>query len=489
MKEESNGQIILEGFEPITINQLVRAIEILTDMVPEFNDGDTASFIEWRQQVRDRMIREGIDLDHLLAITPPGKITGISLDRGDITIHVDGPNIALTEKEEALSALTFLCNWILSDNLIAPTGNSLNGLSQDLLNKKFVPSINNSLLNNFVQMTKASMKKDEFSGSAVYAAKDGHKLEVTNFSDVLGTLGVSANKLFLYAVYYLFQTNYYRSNPNSVIPSIEMPLDEYAKLTKADIFPRIMQTSDEQERENKRTAANLKKLKKDIKRDFNDIATLEWTAKETKGPIAGDYKKIRLISSHGITKGKITVNFDFHIAVYLLNSYISQFPTVLFAYDNRKPNAFAIAYKIAVHNSMDNNYAIGTNNTLGVASLLAAAPEIPTKEKLQKTNQRNWKKKIKGTLESALNESITMGFLSKWEYREPKTGKIYTPSQANALTYLKWHSLMVDFIVIDAPDQTERRAARAEAKRLAAEAKTETPAKRPRGRPKKKPEN
>ncbi len=424
----------------------------------------------------------------------PGKIydgSSRAALRKELKIPADAKFLQSVEWS-GLGTIRTVCNPQLSilETNYSPTVKGSTGLPADIIGNKFVPSINNALINDFVQMTKASMRKDALSSTAVYVTKNGHKLTATDFNKVIGSLSVSSNKLLIHAITYLLKTNYYKGHPRSVIPTVEMPLDEYARLTGVDIFPRTMPTPEEQEKENRRAEANLKKLKNDIKRDFGDIAELEWRGEERgNGPAAGDYDNLRLISRHRIWRGVIRVNFDIDVATYFLRSYLFQMPTALYSYDNRKPNAYAIAYKIAVHNSNDNNFLQGTNNTLSVSSLLDAAPEIPTIEKLQETNQRNWKVKIKGALEKALNESITKGFLSKWEYRDTKTGKTYSPDQANALTYLQWHRLMVDFIVIDAPDQTERRDARTEAKRAAAEAKATEPIKKKRGRPRKNPES
>ena len=120
---------------------------------------------------------------------------------------------------------------------------------------------------------------------------------------------------------------------------------------------------------------------------------------------------------------------------YLVQSYVMQHPTALLAVDNRNPNAYVLGFKIAQHNSMDNNAARGTNNTLSVESLLAAAPEIQNIDDLKAKGQRNWKDKIKRPLENSLNELINVNVLSKWEYRDPTTGTTYTPETAQPLTW------------------------------------------------------
>lgn len=483
------------------LDDLIKSLIILRSNIPQFDLNDTTSFDAWRTDLKKKLIDAGVTIEGLSKLTPQGKI---------VSFEPDGYIEFSTESEKPLTpallqelSYSLLFQWILSDEPAPHKDELLKKFQQvqnlspsptsELANKKFVTSINNAMISDIMQMTKNSMVKYDKSNIAVFVTKRGSKLTATDFNKVLGGLSVSSNKLLNHAIYYLLQTNYYKGHPRSVIPSVEMPLEEYAMLTNADIFPRAMPTAEEQEKENRRTAANLKKLKNDIKRDFEDIASLEWTGEEKgNGPNAGDYCNLRLISSHRIIKGVIRVNFDIDAANYFLHSYLFQLPTALYRFDNRKPNAYAIGYKIAVHNSNDNNFAIGTNSTLSVAKLIDAAPEIPSIEKLQSTGQRNWKRKIKGTLENALNENVSMGFLSKWEYRDPATNKVYTPDQANTLTFLKWYSLMVDFVVIDPPDQAERRAmrtAKAEANRLAAEAKSSVPVKKKRGRPRKNPEN
>lgn len=475
---------------------LDKALSIFFSSTQNFN-GD--SLTEWLQQVKADLINEGITIEGLAPVAPisAAKDLKISVDKNHFNFNFpsDLPSEIKDNPGFPPSTLALIIIYILSDSAVAPTSKGISPSPSDIIGKKFIPSLNNAMISDFVEMTKASMKVDKDSGSAVYVTKNGHRLSVTSFNDVLGSLSVSANILFNHAATYLLKANYYKGPRNSVIPAVEMPLDEYARLRGDDVFPHIMATKEEQEREDKRAHSSYKKLKDDIKRDLKDIQSIHWKGKEKgRGQAAGDYADLQLISGHGVKNGMIYVNFDFSVATYLLHSYIMQYPTVLYTYDRRKPNAYAIAFKIAAHNSITHNFTIGTNNTLSVATLLASAPEIPTIEDLKSRGERGWKYKIKSVLEKALNESVSKGFLSKWEYRDPKSKTVttYTPEQANSLTYLKWYSLMVDYTVIDPPDQAERsaiREAKAEANRIAAEAKATEPPKRKRGRPRKNPEN
>ena len=280
---------------------------------------------------------------------------------------------------------------------------------------------------------------------------------------------------------YLTSGNFYRCKRSSITPTVEIPLIEYGEACGYQLTPQKMDTPEEQAKENRRVNERIKDLKKNVRRDLHDISSILWTGEETRGCNKGNYKEMRIISSHSISKGLIRINFDVEAAVYFVNAYIMQYPTALLKHDNRKPNAYVIGHKMAFHNSNDQNRAAGTDSTLSVKSLLAAAPEIPTIDDIKARGQRNWKDKIKKPLEIALDENISVGLISKWEYRDPKTSNTYTAETAQPLTWTQYTRLMIDFVMIDAPEQTERREAKAEAARQAAADKGKP--RKKRGRP------
>lgn len=355
--------------------------------------------------------------------------------------------------------------------------------ASNLFLQKYVPMLNGSPSNDLMRITKREFVFDGFTKSATLTTKDGHKIKVENFDKLQGILGTSAKKIMDTALLYLASGNFYRGNKATVNPTVEIPLIEYGEANGYQLTPKTMDTPEEQEAENKRVRERVKELKKNIRRDLAGISSIVWSGEETRGRNKGDYKEMRLISSHGITQGVIRVTFDFNAATYFVNSYIMQYPTALLRHDNRKPNPYIIGRKLAFHNSNDQNQAAGTANTLSVKSLLQAAPDIPDYDTIVARGQRNWKDKIKKPLEDALDENITIGLISRWEYRDPASMATYTAETANSLRYGQYSRLMVDFIMVDAPDQTIRRAAKAEAKAEAASKKGKP--RSYRGRPKK----
>lgn len=370
----------------------------------------------------------------------------------------------------------------LLQSLISQNGGSI---TENLFDSAYFPMLNGTLTNGLMPLTKRDFKPVELTKTATFTTDSGVKFTIENF-DKFQTWGVSTKKMFHAAIAYLTSANYYRGNDGAINPTVEISVIDYGEACKNQLTPRVMATPEEQAEEIRLVEGRIKEFKKSVRKDLSDISSILITGEETRGKKKYDYQAMRIISSHSIRKDTIRINFDVDAARYLVNAYIMQFPRALFAHDNRKPNAYNIGWKIAFHNGLDQNNAAGTECTLSVKSLLEAAPEIPTIEAIKARKQRNWKDKIKKPLEIALDENITVGYLSKWEYRDPKTGQTYTAETAQPLSWTQYYRLMVDFAVIDAPDQTERRAARAAEKAAAAALKEQN--RKKRGRPPKKKE-
>lgn len=358
------------------------------------------------------------------------------------------------------------------------------------LQKDFIPILDGALSKDIMRMSTKSAKMDSFTKIATIRQSNSSSIIIEKFDEMQGALSTSAKKLFDVSLAGLGAMNYYRSSSKQPFLSVEIPLIEYGEANGYQLTPRTMGTQEEQEAEQRRVDERIRELKRSIKRDLNDLSKISWTGTETKGKNKGDFLSMRIISSGSVLRGIITVNFDVEAARYFVNAYVMRWPTVLLKHDNRNPNAYVIGRKIAYHNGNDQNAAAGTNCTLSVSSLLAAAPEIQTIEELKARGQRNWKDKIKKPLESALNDNVSIGLLEKWEYRDPGTGTTYTPETAQALTWVKYEHLMIDFIMQTSdPAQEERRAAKEAAKAAAAAeqqaAEQQPTPKRKRGRPRK----
>ena len=372
--------------------------------------------------------------------TKPQEPSGVPYDDG-MPLHLYGG--------EFMEAWETVCK--LQNLSVVP---HIKPASESLLEKEFYPMPTGVLSSLFASMTLKDAEVDTRTHTATIRRGNG-TLTIEHFENLMGGLGTSAQKILDTAKAHLVNQNFYRGN--DVNPTVEIPLLEYGIATNYVRDIRQMATKAEQAEENKRIATRLKNLKKSIKKDLSDIEVVSADYTEVRGKNRQDYGKIRIISSHAIRGGVIRINFDIDAARYFMNTSQTFMPRVLLLHDNKNPNAYAIGKKLAEHNNMDSNWARGTNCTLSVKSLLEAAPEIPTIEELQARKARNWRDKIKKKLEAALDANVEIGYLKKWEYRDPSSGKRYNAEKSNALTWPAYSRLMVDYVPIISPDQEERR--------------------------------
>lgn len=350
--------------------------------------------------------------------------------------------------------------------------------TSQLLLQRYLPMLNGYPTNDLMAMSTTRLEADGFTGRATFT-KGGHTITVKDFNQLVGAIGTSAKKVMDTGVAYLTASNYYRTD--RVNPTATIDLMDYWRAQKLHVDPLPMDTEEEQRKEQSRVAETVKKLKQGLKADLENLKRLEWEGQGT-GRNRGDFAKYSFISSYRVRGTTLILNFDIEIARYLVQSYQMQWPPALLLHDNRDPNSYAIGRKLALHHSMDNNAAVGTDCTISVKSLLAEAPDISTIEELRAKGQRNWKRLIKEKLEAALNKNITTApLLKRWEYRSPSTGATYTPAAASGLSWEEYYTLMVDFVMAEEPDQTARRAARDAEKAAAAQ----EPPKKKRGRPRK----
>lgn len=350
--------------------------------------------------------------------------------------------------------------------------------TSQLLLQRYLPMLNGYPTNDLMPMSTKSMEIDGFTNRATFTRK-GRTITIQDITQLVGAIGTPAKKLLDTGVAYLTASNYYRGD--SVNPTVTINLMDYWRAQGLHVDPQPMNTEDEQRAEQTRVAETIKKLKQALKADLDNIKGLEWSGQGT-GRNRGDFARYSFVSSYRVRGTQLTLNFDIDIARYLVQAYEMQWPTALLLHDNRDQNGYAIGRKLALQHSMDSNAAAGTDCTISVKALLEEAPDITTIEKLRAKGRRDWKKQIKEKLEQALNKNISPApLLKRWEYRSPRTGARYTPETASALPWDEYITLMVDFVMVEEPDQGARRAARAAEK---AEAQ---PPKRKRGRPRKNP--
>lgn len=224
------------------------------------------------------------------------------------------------------------------------------------------------------------------------------------------------------------KSNHYKAkNPNR---TVTFSLDEY--MTLLDI-------------------KDIKDARKRLKEALNTLYSISLEWEEKSGDKVKNYAKMRICEAQGIKRGVASFTFTTSMANYLNQSYIMQYPLELLAISERNPNAYPIARKLSLHNSIDNNIKRGTANIISVAKLLEVAPEIPSIEAVRAGNQ-SWSDRIKDRLEKALD---AIGHTISWEYSNSKSVPL-TDKQLEIADYETFIKLFIKFNIKGAPDPTER---------------------------------
>lgn len=336
-----------------------------------------------------------------------------------------------------------------------------------------LPVQNGPLINAFLSLSGERIRKDDSNG---LTDNNGHMIAVEQPDGFV--FGSSAKKLMMAILLYFSQTTLYCSdNPDT---AVRIPLIAYGAANGLRLISEKKDTEEEQEAERRRVAERQKEFRKTILRDLNSIGMLRFSGNETKKNRTKvnakknaeaeedktkeedkkqeedqnettdfSFSDHKLITSGTIKNGTIVVELNPEMARYIAHCPLMQFPPILLKNDNRKPNAFTLGVKIALHYSNRKNQGSGTNNTLSVKSLLSCSPEIPSYEQVTAKNQRNWKQKIIEPLESALNENMRIGYLKSWSYRDPSAKTTYSTEMVQFFSWEQYRRLMVDFEVAD----------------------------------------
>lgn len=282
---------------------------------------------------------------------------------------------------------------------------------------------------------------DRVTGNATIKLGNGLELYIENYDRTGREWKTSTHKLLALATIFLAYENHYKEkNPEKISRSITFNIDDYLKLKGTPIT------------KNTRKEARVA-IKKDIDTLLN--STVKWKEKKKgKNDSSAGYMDTPIIGgSSGIDRGgTVTLSLSKEFAEYLVKgAYLAQYSIALFQTDERNPNIYPLGYKLLVHSSMDSNIIRGTANIISVKKALKNCPGIPTYEELKSKNDRHWDRKIKGTLEKAL-DSLQM---IKWEYCKAK-GEPLTDKELEIANYSFFIGLYIHFEVIDTPDQTER---------------------------------
>lgn len=266
---------------------------------------------------------------------------------------------------------------------------------------------------------------DNITGNATLE-DNGLKIFFENHNKTKTNLRISTQKLLAVAIIKLTSNNKYKETDiNKINTLVSIPLKEYATYLDYDVTLHVDETStdEEIEKEKSRVKNLMGKVRTRVKEDLEtlDKIILSWVEpKKGKKGSDLDYENIRILQKHGIKNGIVNLRFTQDIAFYLNNSYLTNYPTKLLALDERNPLVYQLGYKLVIHSNMENNIRLGTQNIIGVKSLIKNLGELRTLEEVNEKDQGHWERRIKNNLEKALDILQREEIISQWEYSNTK---------------------------------------------------------------------
>lgn len=258
-----------------------------------------------------------------------------------------------------------------------------------------------------------------------------------------GGVSVGAQKLLdLAGIAFTGATPYRVKEGAPINTQVVIPLEDYARYRGFDLPPREAVMS---EQARKRRANVLRDVRKQASAELACLYSLSLSWKECrKGKAAQQYMDMRILQEKGIKSGAIVLRFTEPFARYLANSFVMLYPMKLQELDERDPLSFQLGYKLALHYSIRNNQAIGTNRTISVAALLRFCTYLPSFEEVERKDRGHWGKRIQDPLERALDTLKGVGILSMWEYCNSK-GDPLTEAQLAGWDYYAFAKLFIRY--------------------------------------------
>jgi hypothetical protein len=129
-----------------------------------------------------------------------------------------------------------------------------------------------------------------------------------------------------------------------------------------------------------------------------------------------------VIGGYKVSKVLIYVTFNYEIAKYLMNAYITLLPVDLFKVDGRNPHAYYLGCKLFYHYGLNHNQRIYTNDIISVQSLLRYCPNFPYTEgeAIKELRSRHYQRDVIEPFQNALNLLVDMGILEDWKFCHAK---------------------------------------------------------------------
>lgn len=273
--------------------------------------------------------------------------------------------------------------------------------------------------------------------------RGGGSITITGYKAIAEQgLKESAKKLLDYVLYKFTAQN--SNNQAAHRPRVVFDMKEYAELIGYDIS----------------TLSKLKAFRKQLSGDLDALYRLSVKIKDRRK----GYIEFRICQAKGLAKGNGAAGTYFfelgndYADILIANNLVMPQPRRLFLV-GRSHLAYPLGKYLTTHYGMDSNQNAGTHDIISVRAIIEQFKDY--KGLLPDTKHSD---RPRNTLEAALDELESCKVLRFWEYCGAGKTQIDPP-----ITYAELEKAYIHFIVLDAPDTSERRQRKAEERAAAAE--------------------
>lgn len=331
-------------------------------------------------------------------------------------------------------------------------------LPTDLKEENFYKVVHGKPTDALASLNKKKAEKNPIKDITIFNKDLNNKVEISCKN---GELGISAHKLLTKALSEFTSNNpdfKYLKKGEKPNRHVSFPLKEYARETGYKVDPRPALTKEEEDREKKKAKNALDNARKTIKNDLLDLQSTVFTWEEHTKNMDGSFENINLFSSSRYNRKtkNIEISFTEEIAEYLARrNTLTHTPKALSKVDPRKPNVYSLGTKIYQHYDNYTNIIKGTNDRLGVKTLLKVT-NLPSYEEVQQKDRGHWQKRIKEPFEKALDELKKMGLLNDWRYVKGNAEELTEEEAYNITDYATFSKLYILFDPAEKIDNEEQ---------------------------------
>lgn len=264
-----------------------------------------------------------------------------------------------------------------------------------------VKILNGPLLNQLLSVNSASVTKvvDCITNESRFVMKNGN-VYIADWVDG-AKVRLQVATLLDFLIIKFTKTNDYKNEDQDKLNTlIEFSLDEFILALGY---------------ENPHCDNTKRHVRKNLKKFLKELSKISLEGYEKRGKDHKYFEKMPIIIDYKIAYGVVSVKLGISFALYLITSYISEYPLSLLHLDNRSRTCYLLGKKLVLHYSMKSNQRRDTNKIISVEKLLQATYSIPAIEKVREGNG-SWGIRIQEPLEKALDKLCDMKILKYWQY-------------------------------------------------------------------------